>query len=221
MDVRCERCKTEYEFDDARITEAGVTVKCTTCEHVFMVKKKALVVTVPVEPGDAGRPSCPGSPHADGGGARAGVEGAPGRAGTSSHFKELTTLQKWIVERKVTRDDEICLTGESWKRLGNIAELASFFQVVEEAQQGGSGAAAPQLGHGPWRWRPHRPRHPSGTAARAPPRAPPPPRRSTRPSLRAERQGSRLPVILVALLALLRGGAAGYYYLVVHASAGG
>src|SRR5689334_20425700 len=25
MDVRCERCKTEYEFDDARITEAGVT----------------------------------------------------------------------------------------------------------------------------------------------------------------------------------------------------
>ena len=31
MDVRCERCKTDYEFDDARITEAGVTVKCTTC----------------------------------------------------------------------------------------------------------------------------------------------------------------------------------------------
>ena len=50
MDVRCERCKTEYEFDDARITEAGVTVKCTTCGHVFKVKKKALVVTVPVKP---------------------------------------------------------------------------------------------------------------------------------------------------------------------------
>ena len=52
MDVRCERCKTEYEFDDARITEAGVTVKCTTCGHVFKVKKKALVVTVPVKPGE-------------------------------------------------------------------------------------------------------------------------------------------------------------------------
>src|SRR2546423_1081542 len=51
-------------------------------------------------------------------------------------FKELTTLQKWIVERKVSRDDEISLTGESWKRLGNIAELASFFQVVDEAQKG-------------------------------------------------------------------------------------
>ena len=51
MDVRCERCKTEYEFDDARITEAGVTVRCTTCQHVFMVKKKALVVTVPVKAG--------------------------------------------------------------------------------------------------------------------------------------------------------------------------
>jgi tetratricopeptide (TPR) repeat protein len=48
-------------------------------------------------------------------------------------FKELTTLQKWIVERKVVREDEISRTGRSWKRLGEIAELTSFFQVVEAA----------------------------------------------------------------------------------------
>ena len=47
--------------------------------------------------------------------------------------KELTTLQKWIIEGKVGRDDEISLSGETWKRLGNIPELASFFQVVEDA----------------------------------------------------------------------------------------
>jgi predicted Zn finger-like uncharacterized protein len=33
MDVRCERCKTLYELDDTRVSEAGTTVRCTTCGH--------------------------------------------------------------------------------------------------------------------------------------------------------------------------------------------
>src|SRR5512143_2604001 len=48
-------------------------------------------------------------------------------------FKELTTLQQWIVERKVSREDHISRSGETWKRLGDIAELSSFFQVVDAA----------------------------------------------------------------------------------------
>jgi tetratricopeptide (TPR) repeat protein len=55
--------------------------------------------------------------------------------GSVQTFKELTTLQKWIVERKVCRDDEISKSGETWKRLGTIAELASFFQAVESQAQ--------------------------------------------------------------------------------------
>ena len=55
--------------------------------------------------------------------------------GSVQTFKELTTLQKWIVERKVSRDDEISKSGETWKRLGSIAELASFFQAVEAPAQ--------------------------------------------------------------------------------------
>jgi tetratricopeptide (TPR) repeat protein len=54
-------------------------------------------------------------------------------SGSVFKFKELTTLQRWIVERRVTRDDEISKTGETWKRLGDILELASFFQVAEQA----------------------------------------------------------------------------------------
>src|SRR5713226_6122876 len=130
MDVRCERCKTEYEFDESRVTEAGVAVQCTTCGHVFKVKKKVVLITLPLDPGDM-----EAGPSMDSNGAR---EWHVRQAnGNQLRFRELTTLQRWIVERKVARDDEISLNGQRWKRLGNIAELASFFQVVEEAQRGG------------------------------------------------------------------------------------
>jgi predicted Zn finger-like uncharacterized protein len=132
MDVRCPRCSTEYEFDDARVPEGGVTVKCTQCNHVFRVKKKALVVTLPVRPEDSGGAQPLGDLPPS----------APSRewrvrtaSGSQYTCKELTVLQRWIVEGKVGRDDEISLSGGVWKRLGDIPELASFFQVVEEAQK--------------------------------------------------------------------------------------
>ncbi|RMG15154.1 MAG: hypothetical protein D6729_12755, partial [Deltaproteobacteria bacterium] len=119
MDVRCEECGTIYDFDESQLTEAGVTVRCTECDHVFRVRRRAIAYTEPVRP-----PQPPGSDK-------------PWQirttAGDIYTFKDLTTLQKWIVERKVGRDDEISRSGETWKRLGNIAELATFFQVVDQA----------------------------------------------------------------------------------------
>lgn len=147
MDVRCERCRAQYVFDDAQVTEAGVTVQCTNCGHLFRLKKKALVVTVPVKPGESAEAPVPAASAAAPGGPAPGAA-APSVAaekrewrvrqanGNVFTFKELTTLQKWIVERKVGRDDEISLSGDQWKRLGNIAELAAFFQVVEAAERG-------------------------------------------------------------------------------------
>jgi predicted Zn finger-like uncharacterized protein len=136
MDVRCERCKTEYEFDDARITEAGVTVKCTSCGHVFRVRKK----TPQVSHSNGHDPEAPSN------GAYGSQSAAPGPGdkrewkvrqanGNVITFRQLTNLQRWIVERKVGREDEISLTGETWKRLGEIAELGVFFRVVDEAQK--------------------------------------------------------------------------------------
>ena len=52
MDVRCERCRAQYVFDDEQVTPSGLTVQCTNCGHVFRVKVKELVVTVPVKPGE-------------------------------------------------------------------------------------------------------------------------------------------------------------------------
>ncbi len=139
MDVNCPRCKTEYEFDDARVPDSGVTVKCTSCNHVFRVRKKSAPTATMSQPAfvptpKVGDETLPAKSSQ--------LQQAPVRewkvrqpSGNIFSFKELTTLQKWIVERKVSRDDEISLTGEAWKRLGNIAELASFFQIVDDAKK--------------------------------------------------------------------------------------
>src|SRR5690606_8670268 len=37
MDVRCGLCGTEYDFDDALISERGTTVQCTECGFQFKV----------------------------------------------------------------------------------------------------------------------------------------------------------------------------------------
>ncbi|HEY2747426.1 MAG TPA: zinc-ribbon domain-containing protein, partial [Polyangia bacterium] len=177
MDVRCEKCMTVYEFDDSKVGEQGVTVKCTQCGNLFKVKRRETTAEHPMGgmaarspayvPPAANVPSTqratvPGipivaktaqqqqpsrttpqparttpqpsrttpqpAPHAEPGGWMIRVS-----TGEIYRFRELTTLQQWIVERKVTRDDEISRTGEQWKRLGGIAELASFFHIVEQA----------------------------------------------------------------------------------------
>jgi predicted Zn finger-like uncharacterized protein len=170
MDVRCERCRAQYVFDDDQVTPSGLTVQCTNCGHVFKVKKKELVVTVPVKADELQGTPMPASAA----GARA---SAPAPSGSSTQtlypsadqpattpvptsvpewrvrqsngnvftFRELTTLQKWIIEQKVSRDDEISRGTDNWKRLGNIPDLAGFFQVVEAAERGKAQAAAPAV----------------------------------------------------------------------------
>ena len=137
MDVGCPKCQTEYELDDARVTEDGVTVKCTSCGHVFRVKKKQLVVTLPARgeqpTQNLGTPSTSSSELPPAPPSREWKLRQP--SGNVFPGRDLTMLQKWIIEGKVSRDDEISLSGETWKRLGNIPELASFFQIVDDASK--------------------------------------------------------------------------------------
>lgn len=139
MDVRCERCRAQYAFDEEQITPAGVTVQCNACGHVFRVKKKELVVTLPVKPGELDEKPMQASDAAQ-------RQPAPRLEAPSSWtirqasgktltFTELNTLQRWIVERKVSRDDEITQGDSDWVRLGTLAELQSFFEVVEAADR--------------------------------------------------------------------------------------
>ena len=104
VDVRCENCQTEYELEGERVPPAGLSVKCSTCGQVFMV-------------------------HPD----TAAAWKLRQTNGVTIEFKELTTLQRWIVEKKVSSDDEISKTGNRWKRLGDIEELQSFFRAVDHS----------------------------------------------------------------------------------------
>ncbi|MSP62333.1 MAG: tetratricopeptide repeat protein [Myxococcales bacterium] len=159
MDVRCEKCQTVYEFEDAKVTGAGVTVKCTQCGNLFKVRRRTTATnpviptarTLPGEPPDV-TPApqfsrtvpAPGTPRHTPSRGTPPLRSSSGEdrtwlvrsaaTGDVKRFRELTTLQQWIVEKKVSRDDEISRSGETWKRLGGIAELASFFHVVEQAE---------------------------------------------------------------------------------------
>lgn len=236
MDVRCERCRAQYVFDDEQVTPRGLTVQCTNCGHVFMVKKKELVVTVPVRPEDMTEQPMLATaaalrPHVDAPHPGWTIHQASGGVLT---FTELTTLQKWIVERKVARDDEVSQGDDAWVRLGVIPELQSFFDVVEAAERGRR-PPPPVTGPGGTDFYPPPPYQPPSVApppapppAAAPigaapaPARPPPAHGAAQGSLTAElnpeelaavrgRKGGRTRLAVVALL-LVAVGAAGYLF---------
>jgi predicted Zn finger-like uncharacterized protein len=105
MDVRCSRCGTEYDFDDALVSERGTTVKCTNCGHQFKVY-----------PGGGG-----GAPE------RWIVRKNSGR---ELVYTSLRDLQRAIAQRQVGPADLLSRGGgHPLRALGAIAELEPFFQA--------------------------------------------------------------------------------------------
>src|ERR1700733_3043363 len=110
MDVQCERCKTEYEFDDALVSGRGTTVKCTNCGFQFRLR--------PV-----GNESSANERWT----IRTG-------AGTDLVFTTLRELQRAIANRQVGRGDTLRRGNTSPRLLGDIAELEPFFPPPESAR---------------------------------------------------------------------------------------
>ena len=164
MDVRCEKCQTEYELDESKLKPGGVTVKCTSCSHMFKVRRRITAVgpavTGPPTLRNASAddlaaiaaiaaPSPP--PHSA-------VASPPSQSESDDHnrpwlvrlddgeiltCRELVTLQKWIASGRVDRNCEISRRGKKWKPLGGIGELSSFFEIADEAREV-AGKSAPQ-----------------------------------------------------------------------------
>jgi predicted Zn finger-like uncharacterized protein len=57
MDVRCEKCTTVYEFDDSKVGDQGVTVKCTQCGNLFKVKRREITSELPLASATARSPA--------------------------------------------------------------------------------------------------------------------------------------------------------------------
>lgn len=114
MDVRCSRCGTEYEFDDALISERGTTVKCTNCGYQFKIY-----------PG-AGKGLPP---------ERWVVRTASGRELVYTSLRE---LQRGIADKKVGASDLLSRGKQPPRPLGSIAELEPFFQVISGRKPGDS-----------------------------------------------------------------------------------
>jgi predicted Zn finger-like uncharacterized protein len=161
MDVRCDRCQTEYELDDESVAGAGASVQCTTCGHTFVVSRAGSVtmsttppsglghsdVTAPsmrlpqTSPGMSGAPSSSASPSSASPAVPEWVLAT--EEGQTHRLRDLTTLQKWVVERRVSRADRVSYRGGAWRPLGDVEELRPFFDVVDQAdRQTGSARGA-------------------------------------------------------------------------------
>ncbi|MCA9543432.1 MAG: zinc-ribbon domain-containing protein [Myxococcales bacterium] len=120
MDVKCEKCGTEYEFDDRKISETGITVKCTNCGHLFkVVRQRVALDERPVIGADDPSRELPGPRRV-----HWMIRNAHGEV---KEFKDLATLQQWIAQGKVSPTDEISKSGETWKPLSTIVELSGMF----------------------------------------------------------------------------------------------
>jgi predicted Zn finger-like uncharacterized protein len=106
MEVQCDQCKTEYEFDEALLSARGTTVKCTECNFAFKVHVRSATEE------DRWR--------------------ITNLAGETRLFMSLSGLQKAILEREVLSDDSIRKGAGASRRIGDIAELATFFHSVPE-----------------------------------------------------------------------------------------
>lgn len=112
MDINCERCGTEHEIDETQLPETAVPVRCSSCSHVFSVQRP---------PDDGFRILRDASPLAT--------------------CPDLATVQRWVVEGRLLRADELDAKGVR-TRLGDVPELESFFAAVDAAQQAQQAAAA-------------------------------------------------------------------------------
>src|SRR5512147_2507626 len=103
MDVRCTRCGTEYEFDDALISERGTSVRCTQCGFQFKVFPQQAAGVGPDE-------WVVLTSH-----------------GRRVEYRTLRELQNGIAKTEVAREDLLARGSKPPRPLGSIAELDPLF----------------------------------------------------------------------------------------------
>lgn len=154
MDVRCPQCDSTYELDVSQIPKDSARVKCSSCSHVFRVYKQDESLDATIAVADELPPPMPMPPEP--------VEVAPdteppppsspsqslsqivvrSENGVLLQIPDQATLQRMIVQRKLSPIDELSYDSETWHRLGTLEDLQPFFQLLMQAtpsQISGSG----------------------------------------------------------------------------------
>ncbi|RJO68600.1 MAG: hypothetical protein C4523_07595 [Myxococcales bacterium] len=126
MRTKCDVCGAQYEIDNSKVPATGLAVKCTKCQNLFIVRPvvEAPQRVEPVSVEDLAPKPAP-EPRMTWFLRRPNGQVYP--------FHELSTLQRWIVEHKAVRTDELSNDGDNWRTLQDIAELEPFFAVVDRA----------------------------------------------------------------------------------------
>lgn len=106
MQVICDRCNTEYDFDDALVSSGGTTVKCTNCGHLFKVFRARSS-----HPSLSGPGSCWIVEYASGG---------------REELASLRELTRRISAGRLGAADRISRTGRAFRRVGEIPQLQEF-----------------------------------------------------------------------------------------------
>jgi predicted Zn finger-like uncharacterized protein len=122
MDVRCNRCGTDYEFDDALISDRGTTVQCTNCGYQFKIYPERTAVASPER----------WVVHT--------------MSGKELVYTSLRDLQRAIGEHKVGPKDLLSRGAQASRPLGSIPELEPFF--TSTAGQSHGMQTAPRTLHG-------------------------------------------------------------------------
>jgi predicted Zn finger-like uncharacterized protein len=128
MDVRCTRCGTEYEFDDALISERGTSVRCTQCGFQFRVFPPQAKVVGPDE------------------------WVVLTSLGRRIVYRSLRELQNGISHGEVAREDLLARGSTPPRPLGAIAELDPLFTsraAPERKSNTLTGVAPPQKAASP------------------------------------------------------------------------
>ncbi|MGM0595522.1 MAG: tetratricopeptide repeat protein [Myxococcota bacterium] len=123
MDISCNNCGTEYEFDLNSIPAGGIRVKCEECQNIFVVYPEDEAPEDSIESKDEANNE------------NEKVFTIKKDNGQLLEFTELETLHQWIIEGIADEQSQITSTGDSWAYLSDLEELEDVFLERDKLQQ--------------------------------------------------------------------------------------
>ncbi|MGB0639937.1 MAG: tetratricopeptide repeat protein [Myxococcota bacterium] len=129
MQIVCDQCRAQYEIDPPAapfVRDQDLVFRCTACGNSILVK-----------PGgdDSAEPAASQEPDTGAATPQETRSILLRQEGKTYHVKDQATLQRWIVERRILREDEISMGGQEWKTVGDFEGFHVFFELIDKADR--------------------------------------------------------------------------------------